>query len=104
MTNNEIRRSYNEAKDKLLQIEILSQLTLKPKQEILAIVDGKPFDVPVQTLEHYGEEWTDEEEEILASGRTEGVKYKNIAMSLGRSVSSVRARYSKLKQKSKEVE
>ena len=38
MTDGEIAREYNQAKNKKTEIEVLSDLTLKPKEEIIRIL------------------------------------------------------------------
>jgi len=89
MTNNEIKRSYNEARDKPVQIEILSQLTLKPIQAIADIVG---VDLSEFTPKRCKKAWTYEDDKKLADYLAEGKSHAEIAVQLGRSYDSVRVR------------
>jgi hypothetical protein len=102
MTNNEIKRSYNEARDKPVQIEILSQLTLKPIQAIAEIVGAELSEFMPK---HCKKAWTDEDDKKLTDYLAEGKPHAEIAVQLGRSYDSVRVRAGILGRRNKaEVE
>ena len=63
MTNEQIRLLYREAADKTQQVDILCQLTLKPKKDICGIL-GIPF---IDKKTGYG--WTEEQLDFLRKNK-----------------------------------
>lgn len=50
MSDNEIVRSYHEAKNKLKQIGILADLTLRSESEIVKILEDNGENVPIKNI------------------------------------------------------
>lgn len=90
MTDEEIRRSYKYAKKKKMQIQILSELTLKPRDEIMRIIFGADIGrAPKKRITIRKGLWREDEIAYLIEATKKGVVKKEIALTLGRSYSSV---------------
>lgn len=100
MTDAEIVRSYNEAANKNKQIGILSELTLKPVNEIADILKANGMQLPEK---HEKEEpaknqyakysWTNEREAKLLALREQGLTWEQIAEEIGGTKKSVSMHY-----------
>ena len=91
MTDEEIRTSYRDAKHKRMQIRILSELTLKPREEIRQIVGESRF--LTKRKRTAVRRWTKEEADILCKLHDEGVPFSQIATALQRPYASVTSKY-----------
>ena len=100
MSEGEIRMMYRQAKNRKMQIRILSELTLKPKEEIVRIINGGTIEPPKPKLvkpineRHKGKgmKWTEEETLWLLEAMQNGVKTADMVEHLGRSYYAVSAK------------
>lgn len=91
MTDEEIRTSYRDAKYKRMQIRILSELTLKPKEEICQIVGESRFSFKRKRTAP--RRWTKEEVDTLCRLHDEGMSFTQIARTLHRPYASVTSKH-----------
>lgn len=96
MTDEEIRTSYRDAKHKKMQIRILSELTLKPKEEICRIVGENRF--LAKRKRAVAKRWTKEEVAFLFKSKEEGRHFSQIAEILQRPYASVASKYYDVKR------
>ena len=69
MTDGEIVREYNQAKDKKEQIKIMSELTLKPKEEIIRILKENGCEVEEKRRERKPKAETEEAPKVVRRRR-----------------------------------
>ena len=98
MSDEEIRLSYKWAKNKRRQIRILSELTLKTREEIRDIINAGNKMIPdkkriSQRWSHY----TDEEIDLLCELHKEGLTAVVISERLGRPYACVTKKLRELK-------
>lgn len=100
MTDAEIVRSYNEAANKTKQIRILSELTLKPVNEIADILKANGIQPPEKyekkesaKREYAKYPWTNEREARMLALREQGLTWEQIAEKIGGTAKSVSMRY-----------
>ena len=90
MTDNEIVRSYLEAKNKTKQIGILCDLTARKEEEITAILQkGGALDPIPQRRS----EWTPEREKELVELKNQGLTWAEVAARMGGTKKSVSMHY-----------
>lgn len=99
MTDNEIVRSYLEAKDKDKQIGILCDLTARKEEEITAILQKGGALGPIPQI-RYG--WTPEREKELVELKNRGLTWEQVAQEIGGTAKSVSMHYYKM-QKPKHI-
>lgn len=98
MTDEEIIESYRRAKFPAKQVGIISELTLRPKADIIKVLEGAGFDIPSGRV---NSSWNKEKETFLVKARAEGRTYEEIAKELGNSVENCYSRYRQIKRKLK---
>lgn len=99
MSDNEIVRSYHEAKNKIKQIGILADLTLRSESDIVKIHEDNGESVP--TKKHkakvndmaYYTKWTADMESKLRNGVAAHLPWGDIATNLNVPVSAVRKKW-----------
>ncbi len=97
MTDYEICESYRRAKFPHIQIGILSELTLYPKEKIIGILESAGFTVKKNNPKRYTK-WTDERKRQLIFLKESGKTYKEIAKILGCSKSDAGFYYNRIKK------
>lgn len=93
----EIARSYRQAKDPDRQIKILSELTLKPIEEIEQILKNEGVYKEMVT-------WTKEKDAELTQLRNEKVTFRTIAEKFGTTEKAIKNRWYRIKKAQTEAE
>lgn len=96
MTDNEIVRSYLEAKDKDKQIGILCDLTARKEEEITAILRKGGALGPISNNGAARKEWTPEQDAELLELKKQGLTWSEIAARMGGTEKSVSMHYYKM--------
>lgn len=93
MSDNEIVRSYNEAKNKDKQIGILCDLTQRKKEDIINVLKAGGA-VPSPDV-HYvkGARWTPERDAQLLELKKQGLTWDDIAKQIGGNAKAVSMHY-----------
>lgn len=99
MSDNEIVRSYHEAKNKSKQIGILADLTLRRESDIIKILEDNGENVPIKKHKAkvndvaYLTKWTADMESKLRNGVAAHLPWGDIATNLNVPVSAVRKKW-----------
>ena len=93
MTDEEIIESYRRAKYPDRQIRIISELTLRPKADIIKVLEGAGFMVSADNKTHG---WSKKQEETLMAAKAQGKSYREIAKIIGKSSISCLKKYRRL--------
>ncbi len=102
MTANEIRRNYNEAKDKPKQITILADMNMCKRSDIKQIIDGLTDELPsletkkkakkqyIPSTHRQGQRLSDKEKDTILRMHKNGKSNTRIADTIGRAEETVR--------------
>lgn len=93
MSDNEIVRSYLEAKDRDRQIGILCDLTQRKEEDIVEILKRGGALGKIYNLAGIGKKWTPERDAELIELKKQGLKWDEIAARMGGTGKSVSMHY-----------
>lgn len=107
MTDDEIKVSFRQAKDKPMQVRILAELNLKTVEDMARILESLGFDLTgiVEKVGYRSRSamWTQEETEtMLLMREVQMMPFDKIAVAIHRSEYAVKKRYTTLRGKRRE--